>query len=404
VLIIADDLGYTDLGFMGSQVAQTPHLDRLAAEGTVFPVGYSTASVCRPALRSLLTGLHPIQYLLREQWLAKEGTPSSPAAPVIRTMATLPRLLAARGYASFQAGKHFEGPYAAAGFSEGMNRVGGRVGLDAGTRLVRETVEPVNDFLERHRNEPFFLWFAPMIPHLPHDPPRELLRALRDAPIPLGARPYYASIRWLDGAVGDLLERLDALGLRERTLVVFASDNGWDASRPDDPQQALIGGSKGKKSLHELGYRTPIVFRWPGRIPAGVVDERLVSLVDLYPTLLDFAGVPVPAGRDGVSLRPVLEGEGGSTRAALIGSADGVRGDHFAPARGGFFWRTQRWHYLARHQAGDALYDLEADPGETRDVAAFHPEVVKRARAATRAWQLRMVEMTPPRDDVEAAP
>ena len=181
VLILADDLGYRDLGFMGSEVARTPHLDRLAAEGTVFSVGYSTASVCRPALRTLLTGLHPVQYQIREQWLAEQGIPSSPAAPVIRSMATLPRLLAARGYASFQAGKHFEGPYAAAGFSEGMNPVGGRVGFDAGVRLVRETVEPVYDFLERQRETPFFLWFAPMIPHVPHDPPREFRLAYRDA-------------------------------------------------------------------------------------------------------------------------------------------------------------------------------------------------------------------------------
>lgn len=400
VLVIGDDHGYPDFGFMGSQLARTPSLDRLAAEGAFFRVGYSTASVCRPALRSLLTGLEPSQYVLRERAISERLGQKAPPLAVISEIATLPRLLGANGYTSFQAGKHYEGPYSVAGFDEGMILRAGPEARKAGTRILRETMAPVTEFIDRNRDRPFFVWLAPNVPHLPHDPPPEYLELYRDSGLPPRARRYFASVSWFDAAVGALVDHLEARGLRERTLLVYLADNGWDVSGSSDPSLYLLGGPRGKKTLHELGFRTPILFWGPGRIGAGQKLDSLVSIVDVFATLLDYAGVAAPVGRPGRSLRPVLEGTAAGGRDVLIGTMDGIRGDPPAGPRGGFFWRDRRWRYLERHRGGAALYDLDADPGETRNVAAAHPEIVARARREVRAWQRNVI--APPA--VEVAP
>jgi uncharacterized sulfatase len=212
VLVIGDDHGFPDFGFMGSETVRTPRLDRLAEQGVVFPTGYSTASLCRPALRTLLTGLEPIQY----DQLQREARGSD--VPLIRSLDTLPRLLAERGYMSFQAGKYAEGDYEGGGFSEGM--VEGKRGLEQAARLARETLEPVFDFLSRSGERPFFLWFAPLLPHIPHDAPERYLALYEGAELTASARRYYASISWLDEAVGRLVDHIDELGLARRTLIV----------------------------------------------------------------------------------------------------------------------------------------------------------------------------------------
>lgn len=386
VLLIGDDHGYPDFGFMGSPHAQTPRLDGLAAEGTVFRVGYSTASVCRPALRTLLTGLEPLQYMLRERRLRAGRGDVSPE-DVVRTIETLPRLLGGAGYASFQAGKHLEGHYAAAGFGEGMIVESGKAGRAAGNRILRETLDPVFDFIDRHAEEPFLLWFAPNVPHIPHDPPEEFRRLYRGSGLSLRARGYFASVSWFDDAAGRIVDHLEARGLGGRTLVVYLADNGWDTSEEPDPDSFLLGGPRGKKSLHELGLRTPIVFRWPGRVTAGAVRDDLVSIVDLLPTLLDYAGVPTPAGRRGESLRPALESGPAPRRRQVVGSMDGLRSDEAGKPKGGWWWRSPRWHLLVSRQHGNALYDVRMDPGEERDVARAHPGVVRRGLDAIRTWQ-----------------
>jgi arylsulfatase A-like enzyme len=390
VLVIGDDQGYTDFGFMGSTVAHTPRLDRLASQGTVFRVGYSTASVCRPALQTLLTGLEPLEYTALARALGGAGAAAPGSGDVVQRIDTLPRLLAQRGYASFQAGKHYEGSFAEAGFSEGMVTRQDREGRRAGEALVRETMQPVLDFVDRHRAQPFFLWFAPRLPHLPHDPPAEYLEPYRDTGL---ARPellYFGSVTWFDTALGRLLDHLDSLGLGDRTLVVYLVDNGWEATASLEGSDYLLGGPRGKKSLHEIGFRTPIVFRWPGHVRAGATSDALVSILDVFPTLLDYAGAVPPPGRLGHSLRPALEGSGRVGRRALVGAMDGLRGDPPGGPFGGVFWRSPRWHYLYRRSGREALYDLRSDPGERRDVAAAHPGVVQRARGALRAWEDEM--------------
>jgi uncharacterized sulfatase len=385
VLVVADDLGYADAGFMGSPVVQTPHLDRLAAEGTVFRNGYATASMCRPSLRSLLTGLHPVQWTARLQQLAREGV-VHPRAEAIRGFTTLPSLLRRAGYASFQGGKFWEGTFALAGFDEGQQLTGdGLYRSEEGKSLGRETLEPVLRFLDAHREGPFFLWFAPMLPHIPHDAPEPYLRLYRDRGLSRAAVSYYANVTRFDAVVGELRAELEARDLLERTLVVYVADNGWDQPPDAEIEDPRFDGPRGKRTMYDLGFRTPIVLRWAGRVPAGVAREEIVSAVDLVPTLLDYAGVAVPPELPGHSLRPLLEGRGRWARESVIEGMVDVRGGAGVapdqPRRGtGWFVRRGRWRYIWYERGGEELYDVLADPREQRDLARERPEVARRLR------------------------
>ena len=382
VLIISDDHGYPDYGFMGSPAVRTPHLDRLAAEGVAFTQGYSTASVCRPALATLLTGLLPIQmhFWERKRMRARRSV------PFVTELETLPRLLAARGYASFQAGKHWEGSARDGGFDEGMIDPAFEVPVnEQWHELLRKTVTPVSQFLARHRDRPFLLWYAPLVPHLPHDAPKRHRAIYADAPRP--ERDYYAAISWLDEDVGRLVEEVRGLGLERRTLFVYLADNGWDVGR-SEYLGAMLGGPQGKMSLHGLGLRTPVIFRWLGGVEPGPLRSELVSFTDVFATLVDYGGAAMPPGREGRSLRPLLEGRGTWERAEVAGWMSRLRGQKGLPEheRGGFFWRDLRWHYTRMASGLEALYDLAADPHERRDVASEHPETVARLRDRVADW------------------
>ncbi len=399
VLIIGDDQGFRDQGFMGSKRIETPNLDRLAHEGVVFPVGYSTASLCRPALNALLTGLDPVQWQGRLVAREREGR-ARPRWTEVQDFQTLPRLLAARGYKSFQAGKHWEGTYETAGFDEGMTAVKespNDLSGGAGLALVRETVEPVIDFIDRHLDSPFFLWFAPMLPHAPHDAPERFQDIYRDAGLPPRVARYYASISQFDAGVGTLLDHLAKRDLLDHTLVVYLADNGFQAGGSYHPSNRRWGGAAGKNSLYELGFRTPIVFHAPGRIPAGQLRPALVSILDVFPTLLEYAGVEPLSDRPGRGLRSLLEGRDDRGRSVLAGRMDRVRADTptgrwIEPNRkgmtdGGRFARDPRWHYLWYIDREEELYDLDADPDEQENVADAHPEVVKRLRREIERWE-----------------
>jgi uncharacterized sulfatase len=270
----------------------------------------------------------------------------------------------------------------------------GKVGRKQGIRIARETMEPLFSFIDEHREQRFFIWFAPQIPHLPHNPPKEFYAPYESLDLPWFAPGYYASVTWLDSAVGRLVDHLEKRGLRERTLIVFATDNGWQAPGPGVDYDYTLGGRKGKKSLYELGFRTPVIFNWPGGIPAGEVKDDLVSLVDLFPTLLDYAGAPPLANRPGVNLRPLFEGEPGSTRSALIGTAAALRSQREGELPGGSFLRSRRWHYLWYMDGREALFDLTADPDEERDVAARHPDVIRESREQILEWSQTMRDST----------
>lgn len=415
VLIVGDDHGWPYFGFMGDEIVKTPNLDALAKEGVVFPYGYTTASTCRPSLRSLLTGLHPLQWRAKRRALRAKGK-GDESFYRIQDFMTLPRRLAERGYVSFQGGKYWEGSYQAGGFTDGMKqptdaaalkkwgRLNERAGAD-GLELGRTTMQPLWDFLEAHRGEPFFVWFAPKLPHTPHDPPPRYLEFYGDEDLSESARKYYANITRFDDKVGELVARLEKLKLRDKTLLVYLADNGWEQEPRRTYPVSQLGGPKGKSSMYELGFRTPIVFNWPGRLPGGRRPGDLVSTVDLFTTLLDFAGLEPPPDRTGVNLRPSLLGEGTSSRKTVIGSMASLRpprrvetatpktGESLLRYERAYFLRNESWHYIwyaKSKKFGDRdaeeLYRIDEDPREERNVVSEHPELAERFREEIQRW------------------
>lgn len=396
VYIISDDHGYPYFGFMGSPIVKTPNLDALAREGMLFTHGYSTSSGCRPALASLLTGLHPLQFRARLLALGHSDALVNQRVQVDE-FDTLPGLLAARGYRSFEGGKFWELHYENAGFTDGMSdgtlaTMEGKKPLKLasggkGLALGRETMQPLWDFLANQGERAFFVWFAPMLPHVPHDAPASFEEPYAGYDLTSFARKYYANITRFDAVVGELMATLDRLGLRGNTLIVFLSDNGWE--QPSQIANSLSGGPKGKGSIYELGFRTPIIFSWPGRIPAGVIRNELVSIVDVFPTVLEFAGVPARTGWPGRSLVPLLTGDGSFGREFVCGSLDAsARGPRSRPKNDGqFFCRDAQWRYIwRRDERRSELYDLLEDPLENHNLIAHRPEVAARQHARLLAW------------------
>lgn len=399
VLVVADDHGYPYAGFTGSHVVRTPNLDALAAEGTLFTRAFTTASSCRPSHRTLLTGLYPQQWLATARARPKQG-PRERGWSEVRHFATLPGLLAAHGYATFQGGKLWEGrTFQDVGFSDGTKQplprsgrpdrreLTGGDGLDLG----RETMEPLWEFLDAHRDVPFFVWFAPTLPHSPFDAGPAFAELYAETGGSAAARGYYANVSRLDAEVGQLVRRLDEAGLRERTLVVYLSDNGW---QQDPAQLGADGGERGKHTIYEPGFRTPLVVSWPGRMPAGRVRDDLVSTVDLFPTLLDVAGIPTPPGRMGVSLLPTLLYGAPSPRTRIFAGVDRLRGP---PPRGGeareisataHFVRTDDWRYVAYDLSGrEELFRVSKDPGETEDLSERRPDQTAALRDELERWK-----------------
>lgn len=410
VVIIGDDHGYPYAGFMGSEIVQTPHLDRLAAEGTVFSNAYNVASSCRPSLIGLLTGLDPYQVELRSKQLADLGRGRHDTNRIL-DFHTLPSLLSQRGYRSFQVGKHWEGTALQAGFSAGTKTSarGSTFADFSGGSSVREigrtTMEPVWEMLEKAEDQPFLLWFAPVLPHTPLDAPPRYRDPYLQAGVSNSAVAYYANVSRLDAAIGELLERLEAMALRERTLVVYLSDNGWDQAPEVQArrQGPILGGPRGKMSMYELGFRTPIVFQWTGHVPKGVLHDELISTLDLFPTLLDYAGLATPSGRSGQSLRPAIEGNQPLPERPVYGRMVGALPETVDAAartvlqrlrRPASFARRGRWHYFSfettdgRPIPGEQyLYDLERDPEEMQDVADANPKVVAALRQEIARWR-----------------
>jgi uncharacterized sulfatase len=395
VLVISDDQGFADFGFMGSEVARTPHMDALAAEGVVFSHGFNTSSACRPSLQTLLTGYSPLRFRARAEQLlsAREesGKGRGREVEIVAEMQTLPRLLERAGYASFQAGKYWEGTWQHGGFSAGMKErlnkpwEGGKKQLLAAaggpsTEFGRESLEPMWRFIDEMRGDaPFFVWFAPMLPHVPHDAPPEF-RALYEAEASLSpsALDYFANVSRLDARVGELVEGLEQRDLRRDTLIVVLSDNGWQQEAEVDWSETKLGGGpRAKFSLYELGFRTPIVFSWPARLSEHRLRSELVSTEDVFSTLLDVLELPAPSGRDGISLWPILRGAPGPHRRAMVASmADGA------------FRRDHRWSLVLHEPSGEVeLYDVEKDPEQSVNVAADQPGVVDSFRDEITRWR-----------------
>jgi arylsulfatase A-like enzyme len=411
VLIIGDDQGWSDYGFMGHPDIRTPHLDRLAARSLRFDRGYVVAPLCRPSLASIATGLYPHQHgvVANDVDPQRRAESDGPVVEEFRRHPNLIRELTAAGYLTHQSGKWWEGSSAAGGFTEGMTHGdpgrGGRHG-DEGLRIGREGLGPVTDFVDRAvvAERPFFLWYAPFLPHTPHNPPADLLEKYRAAGCAENVARYDAMCEWFDRTCGELLGHLEAGGILDDTLVVFVCDNGW---APVDPQAENPPGwwpdfaPRSKGSPFEDGIRTPILISWPACVAAERQEDELACSIDLMPTILRACGVEPPAGLPGIDL---LDGEARARRACVFGASYSIHnmvpGDPGATLQ--YRWCIAGgWKLLLRSDGLDTtryrtvhawdrvparLWNLRLDPRATEDVLLRHPDVAETLRARIEAW------------------
>ena len=429
ILLVGDDHGYPYFGFMGDQNVVTPTMDTLAEGGVVFTQAHVTAPYCRPSLRNLITGLHPVQYAHRKNAIVDERRKAEKVstmskqeqamwkavaeADAMREFETLPKLLSEQGYACWEGGKWWERSYRNAHFTEGMTdgwdmskwgssewfyQLWGAEGED----LARVTMAPLYDFIDRHREQPFFIWFGPALPHVPLDAPYSYTKFYENKELSNSARAYYANITWWDDSVSQLMDYVESKGLLEDTLFVYVSDNGWDQEPGDeykkDPDAAYndepygSGGMKGKGALYDLSFRSPVIFYWRGRIEPTFDEASLVLASDIFPTVLDLAGARIPQGLHGYSLRPLLEGRTMEQRNEIIGYSDRRRSPSrdtlFSELADGFYVRTLRWHFMW-HEGTDEteLYDVTVDPRAEHDRSAEFPELTEHFMARIAAWR-----------------
>ncbi len=327
VLIISDDQAWTDYGFMGHPIIKTPNLDTFSRESLTFKRGYVPTSLCRPSLATIITGLYPTQHFISGN---DPGFPADVSSPdrhssatyqrlveelnaKIKTLETLPRILARHGYLSHQSGKWWEGSFQDGGFTHGMTHgdptKGGRHG-DLGLKIGREGLQPIFDFIDDCGQQPFFVWYAPFLPHTPHNPPARLLKKYLQADRPMGLAKYFAMCEWFDETCGELIDHIDEKGLGNDTLFVYVTDNGWIQKTPltEAPRNWNKGFAPGsKQSPSEGGVRTPIMLRWRGTIKPFLDEKSLVSSVDLAPTILAAAGLDPVDSMTGLNLLDVSQ-------------------------------------------------------------------------------------------------
>lgn len=418
VVILADDLGYNDLGCFGSKKIQTPHLDRMAREGLRLTSFYAQP-LCGPSRAALMTGCYPMR-------LAEPGNRKHNHTVPHPGELTIAEVLKPAGYTTACIGKWHLCPEKAGvehptmpnaqgfdfffgtplynGVSVKVADVPFRSALVRDRKVVTEAVESWDDitqdytrgatqFIKQHKDRPFFLYLAHSMPHIP-------LGASKAFRGKSAYGPYGDAVEELDWSVGEVLKTLKDLGLEERTLVLFTSDNGpWiETTRGNVPEAkpyipAEHAGKadplRGYKMLTwEGGMRVPCIARWPGRIAAGASSDEVTATIDLLPTLAKLAGADLPADRvlDGKDIEPILVNpkEARSPHEAFLY----YNYTHLQAVRSGP-WKLvlprpehAPWTGFARRMHNDGvketeLYDLRADIGETKNVAAQYPDEVK---------------------------
>ena len=404
IVILMDDMGWRDVGFMGNTFVETPHLNRLAKQGLVFTQSYASAPNCAPTRACLMSG----------QWTPRHGIytvvdprqpPGSPwhkmlAAPSESELATevvtLPEALKARGYATaflgmWNLGRGRAGPRTPGGqgfdtvvFPENLGFAKDAYFDDDGNYLSDRLTDEVLEFIGRQQERPFFVYLADHAVHAPFDPKPDLLakytRKAAEGNDRRNDPAYAATVEAVDHNVGRILSRLRDLRLDGTTYVIFTSDNGGT------PQfTAPLNGSKGQ--LYEGGIRVPHMVVGPGIASPGSTSDVPVASIDLYPTLLDLAGATPPAGHvlDGISWAAALRGAKPPARERMFWHFPCYVGKA-APAsamREGDFKLLEFFEDGGRVE----LYNLRDDPGEQRNLAAADPVKTKKLAASLHAWQ-----------------
>ncbi|HEX3871597.1 MAG TPA: arylsulfatase [Pirellulales bacterium] len=407
VFILADDLGYGDLGCYGQYRIQTPTLDRLAADGIRFTSAYAGCTVCAPSRCTLLTGFDT-----GHAWIRGNSHTTLDDQPTVASMLKL------AGYATCVVGKwgmsteDDPGPPSKQGFDYFFgymthkdahnywpeflwendrevplpgNVVSGGVATERGTYSDDMISDKALQFIDDHKDGPFFLYLCPTLPHANNEAKDKGMEIPSDAPYskedwPQPEKNRAAMITRLDSDVAKVLDRLKSLGLDERTIVFFSSDNGPHKEGGSDPAYFHSAGplSGYKRSMTEGGIRVPAIVRWTGKIEPGQTSDLAWAFWDVMPTAAELAGVKPPAGIDGLSIVPTLLGS----------QAAGHQQEHHEY----LYWefhekgfhqalRFGRWKAIRDGlKAPIALYDLHNDIGETTDLAAQHPKQVARAK------------------------
>jgi arylsulfatase A len=411
LFILSDDQGWNQVGYHGSTYYETPHIDRIAAEGVYFTDAYSASPICSPARASILTGFNPARLHLTDfipgglyPYAPLSGPPMQPFLPA--DVALLPERLREHGYVTGHFGKwhlapgghgHYDDPgrffdpqYR--GFDEVLINKKPEEGADphSDAHHADDITRQALAFLERNRDRPFFLYVSHHVVHRPLIERPELVAKYEAKPgneRPENNAVMGAMIERMDHGIGLLLDKLDELGLTENTVVVFFSDNG--GLELLQSQAPLRGG---KAMLFEGGIRVPLAIRWPGVVrPGSVLTEPVIS-DDFAPTILEIAGVRTnDLDMDGVSLLPLLSGRGGLDRDAL-------------------FWHYPHYHHLglkpsAAIRQGDykliewfeqmhwnhpdqvSLFNVRTDVGEAEDLAAQMPDLAAEMRRNLHLWR-----------------
>ncbi|MBS0031196.1 arylsulfatase [Chitinophaga sp. 22321] len=425
VFILADDLGYGDLSAYGQRKFSTPHIDQLAKQGMRFTQFYAGTSVCAPSRASLITGLHTGHTFIRGN---KEVKPEG-QQPIADTVVTIMEVLKKAGYTSGIFGKWGLGPVGSSGdpLKHGTDRFygyncqreshryfpthlwdnGNKVVLTENGQLEQmKTYAPALiqqqalRFLEDNKNKPFFLYLTYTLPHAELQVPddslfRHFKGKFAEQPYkgndygPKATVPGYASqayphatfatmVTRLDNYVGEVMERLKALGLDKNTLVIFTSDNGPHTEGGADPAFFnSAGGFRGvKRDLYEGGIREPFIARWPGKIKAGSTNHFQGAFWDIMPTLAQLTNAPAMPYTDGVSLLPTLTGGKGQQQQPYLYWEFHEDGGRQAIRQGK--WKAVRQQAQQHPDAPIELYDLTKDPAEAKNVAAAHPDIVRK--------------------------
>lgn len=432
VLIVGDDQGYPYFGFMGADYVQTPNMDALAKSGTLFTDGYVPDNHCRPSLQTLMTGTLPVQYAVEvDKYMANEQGQESYKKlsnqekrdwmkqykfHAMKNFMTLPKMLQKEGYVSFQGGKWWEFNYQNGGFTHGMTKgwkkedekkkewfqkfMGGE-----GTELARATMQPVYDFIDKNNDKPMFIWFAPELPHYPFDAPDKYYNIYKDKtykgkPMTESAKRYYANCTWFDDGLGELVKYLKEKGEFENTLFVYVNDNGWEQAPNQEFRADSLrwhnGGDKGKLSIYDMSFRTPIIFSWQGKIASGVTKNDLMHSADIPATILDYLGMQVPKGYFGQSYKPVIEGKKSNLRDAIVGNVNQMRweGDMMGKKVEGYWLRNRQWFFQWNLTTKtQALFDMQKDPNNDNNVAKQNKQVVEECIKKINEWRKQMGSM-----------
>lgn len=405
VLIISDDQSWTDYSFMGHKHIQTPRIDQLASEGLTFTYGYTTAPLCSPALASIATGLYPYQHGIlgndpvfepesrryTSDWLVERMDTYKTHIARFKEIETIADLLGENGYRSLQVGKWWLGNFENGGFDAGMThgdpKRGGRHG-DVGLDIGRQGMEVIYNFMDstHQSGNPFFIWYAPFLPHAPHNPPDSLRQKYLSLAPTEAVANYWAMCEWFDITCGQLVDYIDQNQLSENTLFVYVTDNGW-IQDPDRPNRYA---PRSKREPYDMGIRTPIMFRWLGEIDPLMDTTTAVSSIDIATTILGMCGMEPANGMQGVN---VLDNDALHGRDLIFAE---TYAHDFSSIDSSLFYRIAidlpyKLILPDEYNKPDGkieLFNIVNDPFEDDNLANSNPEKVEELRNKIEDWWL----------------